>query len=68
MNKIFTVNGLMCGHCAARVEKSLAALKGVNSAKVNLEAKNVEIDYDEESVTPADMKAAVEAQGYEFTE
>jgi cation transport ATPase len=40
---VLTVEGMACGHCAARVEGALAAVKGVKSAKVNLEQKTVTV-------------------------
>jgi len=66
MKKTFTVNGMACGHCAANVEKAICALNGVDSAKVSLEAKSVEVDYNEALVAAADMKAAVDAAGFDF--
>ena len=40
---VLSVKGMMCGHCAAHVEKALCAVKGVKSAKVDLAAKNVTV-------------------------
>lgn len=37
MNKTMTIEGMMCVHCKANVEKALNALPGV-TAQVNLEA------------------------------
>ena len=37
------VEGMMCGHCAARVESALTAVKGVKSAKVDLAAATVTV-------------------------
>ncbi len=39
MKKVLTVNGMMCAHCKARVEQVLAAVPGVESCVVDLEAK-----------------------------
>lgn len=63
---VLAINGMMCGHCTARVEKTLASLDGAVSAKASLEEGTA-------TVVAADgmdkdaMKAAVEAQGYEVT-
>ena len=43
VNTVLTVEGMMCGHCAAHVEKALAAIKGVESAKVDLAQKSVTV-------------------------
>ncbi len=37
------VKGMACGHCAARVEQALGAVKGVRSAKVDLEGGTVSV-------------------------
>ena len=39
MKKVLTVNGMMCAHCKARVEQVLAAVPGVESCVVDLEAR-----------------------------
>ena len=38
MTKTMSINGMMCAHCQAHVEKALNAIDGVE-AKVNLETK-----------------------------
>ena len=44
MKKVLTVNGMMCAHCKANVEKALNALEGVASAEVNLEEKTATVE------------------------
>ena len=39
MKKTIQINGMMCNHCTAHVEKALSALDGVLSAKADLEGK-----------------------------
>lgn len=63
MKKTFTVTGMKCEHCEARVENALKELNGVNSAKANHNANNVTVDYDEANVTPEQMTEAVNALG-----
>ena len=43
MKTIITVNGMMCNHCKARVEKVCKAVPGVEDAVVDLAAKTVTI-------------------------
>jgi copper chaperone CopZ len=59
MTKTMTIEGMMCKHCAARVEKALGAL-GVTAA-VDLEAKTAAVtgDTDDEA-----LRKAVEDAGY----
>ncbi|MCD8052073.1 MAG: heavy metal translocating P-type ATPase [Clostridiales bacterium] len=64
MTKILTVEGMMCVHCQARVEKALAEVPGVTNAVVNLEAKTATVTADE-TVTDEALTAAVTNAGYE---
>lgn len=59
----FSVEGMSCSHCTARVEKALSEIKGVKSAKADLEAKSVTV-IAAESVTLDSLKAAVNALGF----
>jgi len=43
MQTVIMVNGMMCGHCKATVEKVCKAVPGVEDAVVDLEKKNVTI-------------------------
>jgi copper chaperone len=63
MKKTFTVNGMKCIHCKAKVENALQSLKGVNTVKVNLEEKSAFVDYDENTVSDDDLRKAVSASG-----
>ena len=64
MQKTLTIEGMMCAHCAAHVEKALNALPGV-SAVVDLAAKTAVVtgDADDES-----LKKAVADAGYQVTD
>ena len=64
MTKTLVVNGMMCNHCKATVEKTLSALPGVEACEVNLEAKTATctLSAPVEAKTLAD---AVTAAGYE---
>ena len=44
MTKTLHVEGMMCEHCQARVEKALAAVKGVKSVQVSLEDKTALVE------------------------
>ena len=64
MQKTLTIEGMMCAHCAAHVEKALNALPGV-SAVVDLAAKTAVVtgDAGDES-----LKKAVADAGYQVTD
>jgi copper chaperone len=62
---ILNVEGMSCNHCVNAVNKAVSALAGVTAVDVNLEAKKVTVEYAADKVTVADIKAAIEDQGYD---
>lgn len=65
-NKMKKVNieGMMCGHCVAHVEKALKGIEGIGDVNVSLEDKCAEITG---NVSDEDIKRAVSDAGYEVT-
>ena len=59
---VLNVQGMACGHCAARVEAALLAVKGVKTAKVDLESATVSISA--VGVSEDRLKKAVTDAGY----
>ena len=59
----FSISGMKCVNCKAKVEAALNDLNGVDSAVASLEDANVTIIYDDTQVTPAAMKEAVDDLG-----
>ncbi|MBX6371047.1 MAG: copper-translocating P-type ATPase [Acidothermus sp.] len=57
------VGGMTCASCAARIEKKLNRLDGVE-ATVNFATETATVDYDPATVDAADIVAAVEEVGY----
>jgi copper chaperone len=55
---------MTCGHCVAAVEKALRKQDGVRNATVHLDSGAAEVEYDEQSVAPEQLIAAVEEEGY----
>ena len=43
MDTVLHVDGMMCTHCKAAVEKALCALEGVSAAEADLQAKLVTV-------------------------
>ena len=60
------VGGMTCASCAARIEKKLNRLDGVE-ASVNFATEAAGVSYDPDTVTPAQLIAVVEATGYTAT-
>ena len=62
MQTVLTVEGMMCNHCKAMVEKACKAVPGVSDAQVDLEAKTVTVTGDADVEA---LKKAVTDAGYE---
>ncbi|MCP3676161.1 MAG: copper ion binding protein, partial [Deltaproteobacteria bacterium] len=58
------ITGMSCASCAAKIEKGLGVLAGVDKASVNFATEKVSISYDPASVGPADLIEAVRRLGY----
>ncbi|MBN3553542.1 copper chaperone CopZ [Fictibacillus nanhaiensis] len=63
--KTLNVEGMTCGHCKAAVTNALNELDGVKNVVVHLETGKVEVEVDSSKVTDADMREAIEEQGYD---
>lgn len=63
MKKIIMVEGMMCAHCQAHVQKALAAVDGVSAVDVSLENKEAAVTLSKEVDDQVLMDAVTEA-GY----
>ena len=66
MTKTMHIEGMMCGHCEARVKKTLEAVSGVKSAVVSNKDGTAVVEL-EKDVRSSTLKEAVEAQDYKVT-
>ena len=66
MEKTMEIKGMMCGHCEARVKKTLEGIEGVQEAIVSHENGTAVVKMASE-VADDVLKSAVEAQDYEVT-
>ena len=62
-----TVDGMHCGSCETLVRDALEELDGVSEADVSHSAGTVVVVYDENTVSPEALKAAIEEEGYSAT-
>ena len=60
------IGGMTCAACVARIEKALKRLSGVKEAQVNLATGTATVVYDTALIGLADLRQAVEEEGYEF--
>lgn len=47
MNKAFRFKNLDCADCAAKLERKLAAIDGINEIRVNFIFQKILVDFDE---------------------
>ncbi len=64
MQKTLTVEGMMCAHCQKRVEDAVNTVAGASEAKVDLEAKTVSFNL-EDNLSDEVVKQAITEAGYE---
>ena len=64
MKKTLNVEGMMCAHCKAHVEKALAGVDGVTEAVADLESKTATVALSKD-VPDETLKAAVAEAGYQ---
>jgi Cu2+-exporting ATPase len=63
MAKIMKIEGMMCGHCEARVKKTLEGIEGVKEAIVDHTTDSAKVIFSQE-VNEDVLVNAVEAQDY----
>ncbi|MAX71451.1 MAG: heavy metal transporter [Flavobacteriaceae bacterium] len=60
----FNIEGMTCAMgCAKTIEKKVAKMEGVKSAKVDFDKKLAMVEYDEAKVTPKSIEATVAKVG-----
>ena len=67
MKKTMKIEGMMCGHCEARVKKALEALSEVETAEVSHETGTAVVTLKAETADEV-LKKAVEDQDYKVLE
>lgn len=63
MKKVLIVDGMMCAHCQAHVQKALAGVEGVTEAVVDLESKKATVTLAQDVADQVLLDAVTEA-GY----
>lgn len=66
--RTLNVNGMSCEHCVKAVKGAAGALDGVGSVDVDLKGKKVTVEFDSGKVAVAQIKDAIEDQGYDVVD
>jgi copper chaperone len=58
------VPDISCGHCKSSIEGAVATLEGVSAVEVHIDARTVDVAFDDGTVAMTTIVAAIEGQGY----
>ncbi|WP_425826932.1 heavy-metal-associated domain-containing protein [Streptomyces fractus] len=64
--RVFTVRGMVCDHCAESVGEEIESIAGVTAVSVDVDSGTVVITSDE-ALDTANVRAAIEEAGYELS-
>jgi len=62
---VLKVEGMSCDHCKNAVLKAVGSLNGVEKVEVDLQAKEVKVEYNADLVTLDAVKASIQEEGYQ---
>jgi copper chaperone len=60
-----SVPDISCGHCKSSIEGAVGELSGVDAVEVNIDARTVDVSFDDAAVQQGAIVDAIEGQGYE---
>ncbi len=60
-----SVPDISCNHCKSSIEGAVAPMEGVTSAEVTIDARTVDVTYDDQVVDLDAIITAIDDQGYE---
>ena len=64
MKQIFRITDMECPSCAMRLEGLEDDLPGVKRVRASYAKQQMEVEFDETRLTPADIVAAIQKLGY----
>ena len=68
MQKSLKVEGMTCQHCVQIISDSLKNRAGIETVGVNIDKKEVKVEYDEEKVELEQIFNDISALGFEIAE
>ena len=67
-HRVIQVDGMTCGHCVETVTQAVQSLQGIQKVTVDLDKKQVTLDYDEQKIGLAGISAKITEVGFEVKE
>ena len=64
MNKILNVDGITCEHCVDTIKEAVEILDGIFSVDVDIEKKQVVVEFDEKIAKTEDLIDKIEEVGF----
>lgn len=64
-HQTINVEGMSCDHCVQTITKAVKAVQGVKEVSVNLEGKQVSVDYDEREGALKEITGAIAEAGFQ---
>ena len=64
-NLTLNVPDISCGHCKTSIEGAVGELAGVDKVEVTIDARTVDVAFDDATVDQAAIVDAIESVGYE---
>ncbi len=64
MKESFSVPEVSCGHCKSSIEGALGPVAGIRGATVDIDSKQVAVDFDEAVTDRATVVRTIESAGY----
>lgn len=61
---IFVVSGMACNHCKNSLEVALKSLNGIESVSIDLKTQEIEVEYNSEVISLAQISNLIEEKGY----
>ena len=68
MQKSLKVEGMTCQHCVQIISDSLKNRAGIETVGVNIDKKEVKVEYDEGKIELKEIFSEISALGFEIAE
>lgn len=65
MRKVLKVEGMTCQHCVQTVSETVGKMEGVQKVDVNLDQKEVTVEFDESQTKLDEVSAQIVEAGFE---
>ena len=65
IHKDIQVEGMTCGHCVETVTQAVNSLDGISQVSVDLDKKQVSVEFDESRTNPDAISSKITEVGFE---